>query len=154
MCLLAKLITKLAAAGNNGNNAAQTNDKIYADKAQHQYPATCATNPSHNKHSTPRHKTCGQRKAERRAERQRRREERAALLRGCCGSRHPQVSTTSPAHNLRVPHLYQADADEDAGVDDTVRQTPSRAGWGPERGPPPSYEEVEKSSGVTDAELE
>jgi hypothetical protein len=145
MCLLVKLITKLAAVSNSSNNTVQTNDKIYADKAQHHYTATCATNPSHNKHATPRHKTCGQRKAERRAERQRRREERAALPRGCCGSRLPQVQTSNPAHNLRGPHLYQADADEDAGVDNAVRQIPSRAVWGPEHGPPPSYEDLEKS---------
>ena len=148
MCLLVKLVTKLAAAGNHSNHMGQTNDTIYADKAQHQNTAICATDPSHNKHATPQHKTCGQRKAERRAERQRRREERAALPRGCCGSRlHrlPQVQPTSPVHNLLGPHLYQADAVEGAGVDDAVRQTPSRAGWGPEHGPPPSYEEVEKS---------
>ncbi|KFH47159.1 hypothetical protein ACRE_020550 [Hapsidospora chrysogenum ATCC 11550] len=105
------------------------NDTFYADKAQHQDTATCATDHSHNKHAAPRHKTCGQRKAERRAQRQMRRE----------------VQTTSSVHNLPGPHLYQADAVEGAGVDDAERQTPSRAGWGPEHGPPPSYEEVEKS---------
>lgn len=134
-----------------GNQCNVKTPDSYTHQSGHQYRYYTPTYDwSSECYTYPQRKTCGRREAEHNTQRE--------VRRTCCGSKRRQVKNcNTPALRdtsvvVPVPSQLSLPPSRDdsigfAGHEQQIRgSSRAQAGWGPENGPPPDYEEVEKKS--------